>query len=136
MKKDAKLLIGGQALRRLGHDRHTDDTDYLVWDEGGDLFQHQPTGDLINAAANPFLRAVWAAATETEGVADPQTLAELKAWSLIQHCQNMNFRKADQAEYDLRFLGREYGITDLPILRQHELAGPVAECMACLNHAR
>ena len=127
MKKEKKILIGGQALRRLGHDRHTDDVDYLVNRPGEELFIHTAEGDLINAAAHNFLSHVWESVTVNEGVADAQTLFELKAWSWIQYLQNMDFRAAAKAEYDMAFLVRDHGIVDAPILRTVAHAGEMAE---------
>lgn len=122
-----KILIGGQALRRLGHDRHTDDVDYLVNRPGEDLFTHLPSGDLINAAAHNFLGRLWEHVVVVDGVADAGTLFELKAWSWIQYLQNMDFRSAHKAEYDMTFLIREFGITDAPILREIAHAGEMVE---------
>lgn len=104
-------MIGGHALRELGHDRHTDDVDYLIYKEGAGLFITGEGEDLINAAAHPMMKKLWEAETGNDsGVASPQTLCELKAFALVQHCQNFNFAKADACEYDLKFLRRTFGV--------------------------
>ena len=55
-----KILIGGQALRNLGHNRHTDDVDYLVFDKNLPLFSKlDENTDLINGAKNSFLNAIF-----------------------------------------------------------------------------
>ena len=133
---DTQIMIGGQALRTLGHDRHTDDVDYLVNLPGKPVFVHNPEGDLINAAAHNFLAAVWAAATPVCGVADVQTLAELKAWALINCYQNMDFRSAAKHEYDLKFLAREHGVSSVPILAQFAHAGELAEVAKIIQAGR
>lgn len=130
-------LIGGQALRALGHDRHTDDVDFFVNVPGQALFTHEDEGDLVNAAAHNFLSDVWAAMTIDEnGVADPQTLGELKAWSFIQHCQNMNWKKVAATEYDMMFLAREFGVTEFPILAKFAHAGEMTEIARVVARAK
>ena len=121
------ILIGGQALRRLGHDRHTDDIDYLVWAEDTPVFTHRADGDLINAAANNFLGEVFAAARPVDGVADAQTLLELKAWAWMNYLQNGCWKKADQAEYDIKFLVRDCGVSATAIINKYAHGGELAE---------
>jgi len=127
MKKDEKILIGGAALRRLGSDRHTDDMDYLVWLENEPVFIHHAEGDEVNAAAHNFLAKIWKACRPSEGVADPQTLLELKAWAFVNYCQNFDFRHADKAEYDIKFLVRHFNVMETPILTKFAHAGELAE---------
>ena len=93
-----QLLIGGQALRNLGHDRHTDDIDYLVYEEGKPMFTTSEKTDYINAASNDFFKAVWKMEADSTEQASPQALSELKAYAFVQHCQNFNFAKADACE--------------------------------------
>ena len=51
-----KILIGGQALRNLGSDRHTNDVDYLVNDlSSSEAFICSEKEDLLNANGNKFL---------------------------------------------------------------------------------
>ena len=52
IKTTEKILIGGQALRKLGHDRHTDDYDYLIYDTSDSRdFITSDKVDYLNAAA-------------------------------------------------------------------------------------
>lgn len=108
-KAKTMILIGGQALKQLGSDRHTDDFDYLIKDSNQELFVTGEGVDYINAAKHDLFKEIWDAEEGNE-IARPQSLAELKAFSFVQHCFNMNFRKADACEYDLKFLNREYGV--------------------------
>jgi len=135
-ENETRIMIGGQAMRTLGHDRHTDDVDYLVNLPGQPVFLHEADGDLVNAAAHNFLAAVWADCTPTaEGVADVQTLAELKAWALIQCCQNFDFRSVAKHEYDLKCLAREHGVRETPILARFAHAGELAEIASIIRAA-
>lgn len=105
------ILIGGQALRELGHDRHTDDVDYLINDSSTSevfIFDKEKNTDYINAANNEFFMQIYKMGQED--IASPQQLAELKAYALVQHCQNFNFQKADACEYDLKFLFNKFGV--------------------------
>ena len=125
--KTEKILIGGAALRRHGSDRHTDDVDYLVWIKDAPVFIHKAEGDLVNAAAHNFLAEVWESCNPSEGVADPQSMLELKAWAFVNYCQNGDFRHADKAEYDIKFLVRHFDVTKTPILAKVAHAGELAE---------
>lgn len=108
MTKANQILIGGQALRNLGHDRHTDDTDYLINDENTkEAFITSQKVDYLNANANKFFAEIFKIEKENDQ-ASPQSLFELKAYAFVQHCQNFNWSKADACEYDLKFLKREF----------------------------
>jgi hypothetical protein len=117
---EVKIMIGGQALRKLGSDRHTEDVDFAIFGDGSEWRTAAEQGDILDMNAHAFTREVWAAAKPVDGVADAQTLAELKGWALIQHCRQMNWAKVAADEYDLKFLGRECGIRSLPILAKFE----------------
>lgn len=123
-----QLLIGGQALRELGSDRHTEDRDYLVNDTSTrETFIHGKEGDFCNANGNAFFADVWVAEEKNEGpLASPQAIFELKAYSFTQHCENFNFEKADQAEYDMKFLVRNYGVREFPIAAHYISAGAIS----------
>jgi len=102
-----KLLIGGQALRSYGSSRHTSDFDYLVFNSEEKVFFFTEEADYINAAKNAFFFAVWEAEQgNTTGIASLDAIAELKAYSYVQDCQNRNWAKADNAEFDLKFCAR------------------------------
>jgi hypothetical protein len=109
MKNNSKILVGGQALRNLGHDRHTNDTDYLINDlSTKDAFITSDAVDYLNANGNKFFAEIFKLEAGNEQ-ATPQSLFELKAYAFVQHCQNFNWAKADACEYDLKFLKREFG---------------------------
>lgn len=131
MNDSEKIMIGGQALRELGSDRHTEDRDYAVYADGATWKTETPAGEVLDFAAHAFTRDVWAAmqpvAAGADMIADAQSLAELKGWALVQHCRQGNWAKVAADEYDLQFLGREYGISELPILAKHEGAGAADE---------
>jgi len=122
MKITNKIMIGGQALRAHGHDRHTDDVDFATCGDGDNFIAHRDdSGETVDLAAlGEFGRRVWAAAApvtiDGQLIADPQTLAELKGYALVEHCRQGNWSKVASDEYDLQFLGREFNIASLPIL--------------------
>ena len=97
MKK--QLLIGGQALVKLGSSRTTLDTDYLISDaENGLAFMHDKENniDYCNANGNKFFKEIWEMEENNNGeMASAQALLELKAYSFVQHCLNGFFKKAD-----------------------------------------
>lgn len=130
------ILIGGQALRQYGSDRHTDDIDYLINDESSDLtFIHNEEGDFINANGSGFFTQIYKM-EKGNPIATPQALAELCAYSFVQHCQNFNFAKADAKEYDLKFLARKFNVTETPIAARYMTAGQYQEVKKILNEVR
>ena len=135
-----RLLIGGQALVALGSTRITNDTDYLVNDlSTAAAFLHDVTADVdyINANGHKFFAAVWKAeAGSRSGVATPQSLLELKAFSFVQHCLNRKFQKADDAEFDMKFLVRTFGLTSVKLVSKFITAGQLSEVNKVLASAR
>lgn len=138
MKK--QLLIGGAALRELGSDRYTEDTDYLVCIEGQPAFIRDAENDIdyINAGGEvEFFAEVWASEANNESeMASPQALLELKAFALAQHCQLGNWAKADACEYDMRFLVRTSNLTSTPIAARHLGAGEMDEINKIIRETR
>ena len=124
-----KLLIGGQALRTLGSTRHTNDFDYFV----NDLNSKKPfitseEVDYINANGHKFFNEIWKMeANNNSEIASPQALLELKAFSLVQHCQNFNFKKADEAEFDIKFLVRNFSLELPKIVKKYVTDGEYSE---------
>ena len=100
-----KVLIGGQALRNLGHNRHTIDVDYLIFDKNLPLFSKEDGQeiDYINAGKNKFLSEIWEKEKNNQQ-ASIDSLFELKAWAWINHLQNGNNKKAVDCEFDFYFL--------------------------------
>ena len=133
MKKENKILIGGQALRNLGSDRHTEDTDYLVDDKSTEeAFITGEEIDYLNANGNKFFREIYN--LEKGNIqATPQSLFELKVYAFVQHCQNFNWAKVDAAEYDLKFLVREYGIINAPIAKKYISQGEWSEVVKIIK---
>ena len=100
-----KRLVGGQKMREMGSTRHTDDLDYLVYDESDSrLFINSESQDFINCANHKFYEAIW-----NLGTVDAQAMLEMAAFTFVQHCMNGNFDKADTKEYDIKFLARLIG---------------------------
>jgi len=124
-----KKLIGGQALRQLGSSRHTEDFDYLVNDKSTKkAFITSDEIDYINANGHKFFAEIWKMElTNTSDVATPESLLELKAFSLVQHCQNFNFKKADEAEFDMKFLCREFNLPLPKIVKKYVSDGEYNE---------
>jgi len=136
MTNETKILIGGQALRALGSDRYTNDTDYLINDKSStEAFITSKEVDFLNANGNKFFKEIYKI-EENNTIASPQSLLELKAYSLVQLCQNMQFAKADKAEYDIKFLVRKFKITDIKIVKKYISAGELAEIHKIINSVK
>lgn len=136
MKENSKILIGGQALRNLGSDRYTNDTDYLINDKSTrDAFITSDAVDYLNANGNKFFAEVW---EQEQGnkQATPQSLFELKVYAFVQHCQNFNFAKADSCEYDLKFLVRNFNITESKIAIKYITNGEYSEIVKIVRSVK
>ncbi|MCP4665204.1 MAG: hypothetical protein GY849_02465 [Deltaproteobacteria bacterium] len=136
--KNQKILIGGQALRQLGSDRYTNDTDYLINDKStSEAFITSDKVDFINANGNDFFMKVWNLEKNNNSeIASPQALLELKAYSLVQHCQNMNWAKADATEYDIKFLVRTFKLTTIKIANKFISNGELFEVNKIINSVK
>jgi len=131
-----QILIGGQALRNLGSDRHTEDLDYLVNDiTTTETFITSKEVDFLNANGNKFFAEIFKIETGNE-IASPQSLFELKVYAFVQHCQNFNFRKADSCEYDMKFLVRKFGIKGSKIARRYITSGEYSEVEKVINSVK
>ena len=123
---EAKILIGGQALRNLGSDRHTNDVDYLINDlSSTEAFICSENEDLLNANGNKFFAEIFAIENGNEQ-ATPQSLLDLKCYAFVQHCQNFNFANADSCEYDIKFLVRNFNISP-KIVKKYISLGELSE---------
>jgi len=133
-----QILIGGAALRELGNDRYTDDTDYLIDDSTSkDSFIHDQENniDFLNANGNKFFAEIFNIEEGNE-IATAQSLFELKAYAFVQHCQNFNFKKADTCEYDMKFLVREFGIKGSTIVKKYITSGEYSEVEKVINSVK
>jgi len=133
-----QILIGGSALRKLGSDRYTDDTDYLVSDlKSKESFIHDSENniDFLNANGNNFFNEIYKIEEGNE-IATAQSLFELKAYAFVQHCQNFNFKKADTCEYDMKFLVREFGIKGSTIAKKYITSGEYSEVEKVINSVK
>jgi hypothetical protein len=130
-----KILIGGQALRNLGSDRHTEDLDYLVNDTSTkDAFITSKEVDLLNANGNKFFAEIFKI-EEGNAQATAQSLFELKAYAFVQHCQNFNWSKADACEYDLKFLVRNFKCSPV-IVKKYINDGELSEIVKIVNSVK
>jgi len=135
MKMKQDILIGGQALRNLGSDRHTNDVDYLINDNSTiKAFITSEKVDYLNANGNKFFNEIYQI-EKGNSQATPQSLLELKAYALVQHCQNMNWSKADACEYDMKFLVRNFNCT-AKIVRKYVSAGEFSEIQKVINSVK
>lgn len=131
-----QILIGGQALRELGSDRHTNDIDYLVNDiSTKEAFITSKDVDLINANGNKFFADVYKIEEGNE-IATPQSLLELKAYSFVQHCQNFNWSKVDSTEYDIKFLVRKFNLKSIKIANKYMTSGELSEINKIINSVK
>lgn len=118
---EVKVLIGGRALVALGSSRNTQDTDYLVnrpEDDRMFIADAVNNTDYINAAQSYFYAELWETEKGRE-IASPQALLEMKAWAFVQHCQNFFWQKADDAEYDIKFLCRKFNLDGVKIVGKY-----------------
>lgn len=128
-----KVLIGGQALKLMGSTRHTNDSDYLIFDTSLPMFSKDDSGnDLLNAAKSRFFLEIWKTESGKE-MASPQSLLELKAYAIVQHCQNGNLQKADDCEFDIRFLVRNHGAGKMKIACKYMTTGQAGEINAIIE---
>lgn len=131
LKFTKQLMIGGQALIKLGSSRQTVDTDYIIAAENSSLaFLHDKENnvDYINANGNKFFAEIWKLEEKNIGeLASPQALLELKAYSFVQHCLNGYWQKADDAEYDIKFLVRKFNLSGVKIVKKYISAGELSE---------
>lgn len=134
------LLIGGYALRLLGSSRYTEDVDYLVYEPSrAETFWHNEAHniDYVNAHGHPFFNAVWQAeASNKSGRAMPQSLLELKAFALIQYYQDRAFQKADDAEFDIKFLVRSTGVKTVQLLGDYVNTEDLIKVIALIASTR
>lgn len=137
---EKQLLIGGQALVKLGSSRSTLDTDYLVNDlSNTNAFAHDKANniDYCNANGNKFFAEIWKMEINNIGeIATPQALLELKAYSLVQHCLNGFWKKADEAEFDMKFLVREFNLTGVKIVNKFVKPGELEEINKVIKSVR
>ena len=136
MKENSKILVGGQALRNLGSDRHTEDIDFLVNDKSTtNPFINMVGVDYINANGNKFFKEIYNLEKGNEQ-ATPQSLFELKVYAFVQHCQNFNFAKADSCEYDIKFLVRNFNITESKIAVKYITSGEYSEVVKIIRSVK
>lgn len=109
-----KVLIGGQALRELGSTRHTEDLDYLIFDENNYsafIFNDAEKIDYMNGNGSNFAEAIWNKEKDNE-IATPQSLFELKVFAFMNQIQNKNFNKINTQIHDLNFLKINFEINE------------------------
>ena len=136
MSKLNQILIGGQALRNLGSDRHTDDVDYLVFDESStQAFITSADVDYLNANGNKFFAEIFESEKGNEQ-ATPQSLFELKCYAFVQHCQNFKWAKVDSTEYDIKFLVRNFDIKTSKIAKKYMTVGEYSEIMKIIESVK
>jgi hypothetical protein len=137
MNIENKILIGGAALVELGSSRSTNDTDYLVSVESTEtfIFDRENNIDYINAGGNKFFNEIFKIENGNR-IASAQSLLELKAYALVQHCINRNFQKADDAEYDIKFLVRKYDLKAVKIVTKYISAGELSEVNKIINSVK
>ena len=59
--------------------------------------------------------------------------AELKAYAFVQHCQNGFWKKADEAEFDMKFLAREFNLTTVKVVNKFVSASELKEIMKVID---
>ncbi len=137
---EKQLLIGGQALVNLGSSRSTKDTDYLINDTKSKLaFIHDIDNniDYCNANGLKFFAEIWEMEKNNIGpIASPQALLELKAFAFVQNCLQGFWKKANDAEYDIKFLVLEFGLSKIKITNKYISKGELEEVNKVINSAK
>ncbi|MBN1294377.1 MAG: hypothetical protein JXB48_21250 [Candidatus Latescibacteria bacterium] len=129
-----QYLIGGQRLRELGSDRHTDDCDWLVNSPDDDrLFIHAPDGDYINASAHPLYAEIWAEEIGNDEQVTVTGLLNMCVFAFVQHCENGFWDKADAKEYDIKFLARKFNARNFDIAKKYISSGAAIEVQKILD---
>lgn len=137
-KYSEKVLIWGAALVALGSSRSTKDTDYLVFDDSSKeafIFDREANIDYINGNGNAFFAMIFKLERGNE-MASPQSLLELKAYSLVQHCVNRNWGKVSDCEYDIAFLVRNFDLKIPTLVKAFVTPGQYDEITKEFNSVR
>ena len=127
-----RILIGGQALRELGSSRFTNDVDYLIFDENSFeafSFDKENNIDYMNGNSSNFAEEIY---NKEKGntIASPQSLFELKAFSLISHIRNFNADKINSTIFDLNFLNINFDINlNMPTLAKYVTKSEIEEIL-------
>lgn len=137
IKKQTKMiLIGGQALRKLGSSRYTNDTDYLIFDENSFdqfIFDNENNIDYMNGNGSNFAEAIYNKEKNNK-IASPQSLFELKAFSLLSHLRNFNKDKINSTIFDMNFLNNNFDInTNCPILSKYITSAELNEIKSVIR---
>ena len=137
---EKQLLIGGYGLHKLGSSRGSKEIEYLVYDESNTAsFIHDVENgkNYYNANGNKFFAEVWKMEENNIGeIASPQALLELVTYAFVQHCSNRFFQKADEAEFDIKFLVRSFNLEDLMIVTKYISPGQLKEINTIIKSVR
>ena len=68
--------------------------------------------------------------------ASPQALLELKAFSLVQHCVNRNWQKADDADFDMKYLIRTFKLKGVKVVKKYVSSGEMFEIQRVIDSVR
>ncbi len=133
-------MVGGTALKKLGSSRQSENVNYLINDEStDDMFIHDKNNNIVyvNANGHDFYREVWEKEKSNIGeIASPRALLEMKVFGFVQHCLNGFWQKADDAEYDIRFLVRKYNLEGVEIVDKYISDGQLSEVKKIINTTR
>ena len=133
-----KTLIGGRALIAYGSNRNTTDIDYLIFDKfNKSMFikDDKENTDYLNANGFDFFKEIWEIEKDNH-IASPQSLLELKAYALVMHYQNFNLHKANDAEYDIKFLVIKFNLKELKIVNKYLAPSEIKEVMKIINSVK
>ncbi len=135
-----KILIGVATLAELESSRHTEGVDYLVYlEDTPDLFikDHVNNINYINAAAHGFYSELWEREKDViSPVATPLTLLNSKVFAFVQHSKNGFFEKADQAEFDIKFIVRKLNVSDMTIAARYIDPDALAEVQKIIDSVK
>lgn len=118
-KQQHKILVGNKAMRHYGSSIDTGWTEYLTYDESGISSFESETGTIINNAIHStYHEAIWDAEQDNE-IASPSSLLKLECYSFIISIQSCNFESADIHEFNIKFLVRKFGVTNITNLQYY-----------------
>jgi hypothetical protein len=132
------ILVGGKALKELGSKRNTDDIDFLIFDSSSKddfIIDKENNIDYCNANGNKFFNEIYQIEKENK-IASPQSLLELKSYAFVHHCVLGHWQKADDCEYDIKFLVRKFNLKSVNIVNKYLKCGELLEIAKIISNVK
>lgn len=118
-KQQHKILVGNKAMRHYGSSIDSEWTEYLTCDESGMVSVEPETRTIMyNAIHNMYHKAIWDAEQGNE-IASSSSLLKLECNAIINCIKSGNFEESDEHEFNIKFLVRKFGVTDITDLQHY-----------------